>query len=105
MLNTQDEQFNNSDVLSEVEKAAELFHLLGDYSRLKIYLLIVERERSVTEIVELTHLTQSNVSHHLKLLKAKDLVSSKRQGKLIIYMVDKELSLSKSIIKIVQKML
>ena len=85
----QDEKFNNSDFLSEVEQAAEIFHLLGDYSRLRIYLLIAESEKSVTDIVELTHLTQSNVSHHLKLLKAKGLVSSNRKGKSVVYSVYK----------------
>lgn len=85
----QNEKTNNSDYLSEVEQTAELFHLLGDYSRLKIYLLIAEHDSSVTDIIELTRLTQSNVSHHLKLLKAKGLVSSTRTGKSVMYTADK----------------
>lgn len=69
-------------------------NLLGDYSRLRIFLLIAERERSVKEIVEITRLTQSNVSHHLKLLRENELVQSCRVGKSIIYTLSKQFKLS-----------
>ncbi len=105
MYNSQDEKFNDSNFLSEVEQAADLFHLLGDLSRLRIYLLIAEHDRSVTDIVELTHLTQSNVSHHLKLLRAKGLVSSNRIGKSVIYSINKGNSLCWNKIDIVYKLL
>lgn len=86
---------DSAESLLKIEEIAELFHVLGDYSRLRIYLLIAEHDKSVTEIVELTHLSQSNVSHHLKLLKEKELVSYTRIGKLIIYSTNNSFLISR----------
>lgn len=85
---------NKSEFIMEIKQTAELFHLLGDYNRLKIFLLIADRERSVKEIVEITRLSQSNVSHHLKLLRENELVQSYRVGKSIIYTLSNQFKLS-----------
>ena len=63
---------------------AERFKLLGDGSRLSIVMAILE-PRSVSDIAEACDLSLSLVSHHLRLLKAADLVRSERRGKQIFY--------------------
>jgi len=71
----------------KINQIANIFHLLGDKNRLKIFLFLANEKKSVTQIVEYTVLTQSNVSHHLRLLKNGGLVSSCRCGKSIYYQI------------------
>ena len=64
---------------------AELFRLFGDSTRIKILCALFEQERNVTEICELVGMSQSAISHQLRLLKQADLVTSRREGKTMIY--------------------
>lgn len=64
---------------------AEMFHLLGDPSRLRIALLCLEGEVAVGEIAARLDLSQSLVSHHLRLLKAARLVRAERRGRNVYY--------------------
>ena len=64
---------------------AELFRLFGDSTRIKILCALFEQERNVTEICELAGMSQSAISHQLRLLKQADLVTSRREGKTMIY--------------------
>ena len=74
----------------QIAELAEVFHLMGDQSRLKILLLILEEPRSVGEIAGATGLSASLVSHHLRLLRAGRLVRAERRGKQVFYVVDDE---------------
>ena len=67
---------------------AELFRVFGDSTRIKILCALFERERNVTEICESVGMSQSAISHQLRLLKQADLVSSRREGKTIFYALD-----------------
>ncbi len=73
--------------LSERETLAmaEMFHLLGDPSRLRIALACLEDPVPVGEIAAGLDLSQSLVSHHLRLLKAARLVRAERRGRNIYY--------------------
>lgn len=58
---------------------------LADVNRLRILKFIGEHERSVSQIVEATGLSQPLVSHHLRILKNANLLEAKRQGPFIRY--------------------
>ncbi len=65
-----------------------IFHLLSDPTRLNILLLLLNAgERSVSRLCQDLQLPQPTVSHHLGLLRAKQLVGSRRQGKQMFYRV------------------
>lgn len=64
---------------------AELFKNFADSTRIKILYDLLDGEKNVTEICEDIDMTQSAVSHQLKILKTSKLVNSKREGKSVIY--------------------
>ena len=64
---------------------AELFKVFGDSTRIKILYVLSQSERNVTEICAALEMNQSAISHQLKLLKNAKLVSSRREGKQMIY--------------------
>lgn len=67
---------------------AEVFHLMGDPSRLGILLLVLDEPRSVGAIAAATGHSPSLVSHHLRLLRAGRLVRAERRGKQVFYSLD-----------------
>lgn len=69
---------------------AELFKIFGDSTRIKILYAMYERELCVNDIAGELHLSQSSVSHQLRILKTSKLVRSRREGKLIYYSLDDE---------------
>ena len=66
---------------------AETFRLMGDPSRLRILLYCLQSPRSVGDIAKSLNLSQTLVSHHLRLLRGARLVRSERQAKQIFYEV------------------
>ncbi|MBR4830989.1 MAG: winged helix-turn-helix transcriptional regulator [Butyrivibrio sp.] len=64
---------------------AELFKVFGDSTRIKILFALFESEMCVCDIAETLGMTQSAISHQLKILKQSKLVSNRREGKSIIY--------------------
>jgi DNA-binding transcriptional ArsR family regulator len=64
---------------------SETFRLLGDPSRLKILLHCADGSKSVSEISEELELSQSLVSHHLRLLRGARLVRGTRRSKNVFY--------------------
>ena len=72
----------------QVTALAEVFHLMGDPSRLSILLVVLDGPRAVAEIAAATGLSASLVSHHLRLLRAGRLVRAERRGKQVFYTVD-----------------
>jgi len=74
-----------SDNDGSVAQLADLFHLLGDPTRLRIVLACVEAPIAVSEIASSLQLSSSLVSHHLRLLRAARIVKSERQGKQVFY--------------------
>ncbi len=69
-------------------KIAELFKAFGDPTRVEILSALVDGERCVTDIVEAMDISQSAVSHQLRLLKQLHLVKARRDGKNILYSLD-----------------
>ena len=60
---------------------SELFRVFGDSTRIKILYVLFESELCVCDIARLLNLTQSAVSHQLRILKASNLVRFRREGK------------------------
>ena len=67
------------------EKIADLFKAFADPTRVQILSNLVERELCVTDIAEAVELSQSAVSHQLRILKQMDLVKFRREGKNLWY--------------------
>ena len=64
---------------------AELFRIFGDTTRIKILYVLFESDMCVCDIAELLNMTQSAISHQLRILKASKLVKNRRDGKSVIY--------------------
>lgn len=64
---------------------AELFKNFSDSTRIRILYLLIEEEKSVSEIAELLNMNQSAISHQLRFLKNSKLVKNRREGKTIYY--------------------
>ena len=64
---------------------AELFKLFGDSTRVKILYALLTSELCVCDIAKLMDVTQSAVSHQLRVLKAGKLVKFRRDGKTVFY--------------------
>ena len=74
----------------ELDSVADFFKMFGDITRLKIMLALQQSELCVMDIAEALSMTQSAISHQLKILKQSKLVKSRREGKSIIYSVADE---------------
>lgn len=68
-----------------IELKAKLFQGFADRSRLSILETLGDEERTVSEVVSATGLSQSNISNHLSCLRECGLVTSRRQGRNVIY--------------------
>mgnify|MGYP001012213976 FL=1 len=64
---------------------ADLFKIFGDTTRIKILYALRESELCVCDIAQVLNMTQSAISHQLKILKQSKLVKYRREGKTIFY--------------------
>lgn len=64
---------------------AELYKVFGDSTRIKILYVLFESEMCVCDIAQLLGISQSAVSHHLRVLKQSKLVKFRKEGKSVIY--------------------
>lgn len=64
---------------------AELFKIFGDSTRVKILYALLESELCVCDIAKLMEVSQSAVSHQLRVLKANRLVKPRKDGKTVFY--------------------
>ncbi|MDD6035258.1 MAG: metalloregulator ArsR/SmtB family transcription factor [Lachnospiraceae bacterium] len=69
----------------ELYDLAELFKVFGDSTRIRILFVLFEAEVCVCDLAEALHMTQSAVSHQLRILKQAKLVKNRREGKSIFY--------------------
>ena len=75
----------NDEVLYDL---AELFRVFGDSTRIKILYALFESELCVNDIAQVVGISQSAVSHQLRLLKTSKLVKFRREGKAMYYSLD-----------------
>ena len=67
---------------------AEFFKVFGDSTRIRILYALHENELCVCDIANLLGLTQTAVSHQLRVLKSSKLVKARRNGKTVFYSLD-----------------
>lgn len=67
---------------------AELFKVFGDSTRIKILWALDSAEMCVCDIAVLLNMTQSAISHQLRVLKQAKLVKNRREGKVVYYSLD-----------------
>ena len=72
------------------EALSRYFRILGDPTRLRVIEALLERERTVSELVELLSAPQSRISNHLACLRWCRLVDSERRGRTVVYRVADE---------------
>ncbi len=70
---------------TELYDLAELFKVFGDSTRIRILFVLFEAEVCVCDLAEALHMTQSAISHQLRILKQNRLVKNRREGKSIFY--------------------
>lgn len=70
------------DILNEL---VDFYKVFGDTTRVKILCVLLEAEMCVCDLAELLGMTQSAISHQLRVLKQMKLVKNRREGKTVFY--------------------
>lgn len=70
---------------NELYDLAELFKVFGDSTRIRILFVLFEAEVCVCDLAKVLNMTQSAISHQLRILKQNKLVKSRREGKSVFY--------------------
>jgi ArsR family transcriptional regulator len=76
------ERMPDEEILCDI---AELYKVFGDTTRIKILYALFESEMCVCDIANIINMTQSAVSHQLRVLKSNRLVKYRREGKTVFY--------------------
>ena len=69
----------------DMAELAELYKVFGDSSRVRILCTLSQQELCVCDLAELLRLSQSAVSHQLRVLKSSKLVKFRKEGKTVYY--------------------
>jgi len=77
-------------LMGKARKASEFLKALSHESRLIVLCLLAERERSVSELEQILSLRQPTVSQQLARLRLDGLVTTRREGKAILYSLANE---------------
>ena len=77
----------NSETITSL---SEIFKVLSDPTRLKIVLAVAHEELCVHDVAALLEISESAVSHQLRMLKTLRLVKQRRDGKMAFYSMDDE---------------
>ncbi|MBQ2320177.1 MAG: winged helix-turn-helix transcriptional regulator [Lachnospiraceae bacterium] len=70
---------------SELYELADLFKVFGDSTRIKILYVLFENEMCVYDIANILNMTQSAISHQLRILKQNRLVKFRKEGRNVLY--------------------
>lgn len=81
---------NDAKEIAKVNKLGELLKIIGETSRLKILCMLRQNEHCVCELIEHLDLSQSLISHHLKDLKEKNMVTDEKRGQYVYYALTEE---------------
>jgi len=73
---------------SESAKLADFFKVFGDATRIRILFALQQQEMCVCDLAAILDMTQSAISHQLRILKMNFLVKNRRNGKVIYYSLD-----------------
>lgn len=73
-----------------VQEMAEFFKIFGDGTRIRVLQTLMEGEKNVGDMAEALEMSQSAVSHQLRVLRQNDLVKYRKEGKVVFYSLDDE---------------
>jgi len=71
-----------------IYEVSELFKVFGDSTRARIICALNSEEMCVCDLSALLNMTQSAISHQLRLLKVSRIVKSRKQGRVVYYSLD-----------------
>ena len=69
----------------ELTELAGFFKVFGDVTRIKILCVLLQSEMCVCDLAQTLNMTQSAISHQLRMLKQMKLVTNRREGKTVFY--------------------
>lgn len=97
-METQETNMIHEDVIARVRKAmpeempvydvSELFKVFGDSTRCRIICTLQIEELCVNDLSVVLNMTQSAVSHQLKILRDARLIKSRKEGRIVYYSLD-----------------
>lgn len=73
-----------------MQELTEFFKIFGDATRIRILQILLEGERNVGDLADVLEMSQSAVSHQLRVLRQNDLVKYRKEGKTVFYSLDDE---------------
>ncbi len=73
-----------------LQELTEFFRIFGDATRIRILQTLLEGERNVGDLADALEMTQSAISHQLRVLRQNDLVKYRKEGKIVFYSLDDE---------------
>jgi len=73
-----------------IRDLAEFFKVFGDATRIRILQSLLNSEKNVSELADSLDMTQSAISHQLRVLRQNDLVKYRKEGKTVFYSLDDE---------------
>lgn len=76
------EKMPDEELLKEL---ADFYKVFADSTRVKILCVLLESEMCVCDLAEILEMTQSAISHQLRILKQMKLVKNRREGKTVFY--------------------
>lgn len=69
----------------ELQELADFFKVFGDLTRVKMLYVLFQSEMCVCDLAQVLQMTQSAISHQLRVLKQMKLVTNRREGKTVFY--------------------
>lgn len=78
------------EIIGKVEKLAHMFDILGDMTRLRIVQYLMEKSANVGDIANTLQMTQSAISHQLRILKDANILKKSKNGRMVIYSINDE---------------
>lgn len=72
-------------VEDELQDLADFFKVFGDLTRVKMLYVLFQSEMCVCDLAQVLQMTQSAISHQLRVLKQMKLVTNRREGKTVFY--------------------
>lgn len=91
-MNEHQEEFDMEKELEMefVQEMTEFFKIFGDVTRIRILQSLLEGEKNVGDLAEAVEMSQSAISHQLRVLRQNDLVKYRKEGKVVFYSLDDE---------------
>lgn len=72
------------------KNVAKIFKAFGDANRMQILAILQQGETCACQLLELLHIGQSTLSHHMKILCESGIVSGRKEGKWVHYSINKK---------------